>query len=57
MAITGWHIFLYQATNFLYQLIPVQTEQMDLAITPEFYRTWVKANAPLDPAAADPTFL
>jgi hypothetical protein len=25
-------------------------------ITPEFYRTWVDANAPLDPAAADPRF-
>lgn len=26
------------------------------AITPDFYRTWVDANAPLDPAAADPRF-
>ena len=26
------------------------------AITPEFYRTWVNANAPLDPAVADPRF-
>lgn len=26
------------------------------AITPDFYRTWVTANAPLDPAAADPRF-
>lgn len=26
------------------------------AITPDFYRTWVNANAPLDPAAADPRF-
>jgi hypothetical protein len=26
------------------------------AITPEFYRTWVNANAPTDPAAADPRF-
>jgi starch-binding outer membrane protein, SusD/RagB family len=25
-------------------------------ITPDFYRTWVDANAPLDPAAADPRF-
>jgi hypothetical protein len=25
-------------------------------ITPDFYRTWVTANAPLDPAAADPRF-
>lgn len=25
-------------------------------ITPDFYRTWVNANAPLDPAAADPRF-
>ena len=25
-------------------------------ITPEFYRTWVNANAPLDPAQADPRF-
>lgn len=25
-------------------------------ITPTFYRTWVNANAPLDPAAADPRF-
>jgi len=25
-------------------------------ITPEFYRTWVNANAPTDPAAADPRF-
>jgi hypothetical protein len=25
-------------------------------ITPEFYRTWVNAYAPLDPAAADPRF-
>ena len=26
------------------------------AITPDFYRTWVNANAPLDPAVADPRF-
>ena len=26
------------------------------AITPEFYRTWVDANLPLDPAQADPRF-
>ncbi len=26
------------------------------AITPDFYRTWVNANLPLDPAAADPRF-
>ncbi len=26
------------------------------AITPDFYRTWVNANAPIDPAAADPRF-
>ena len=26
------------------------------AITPEFYRTWVNAYAPVDPAAADPRF-
>jgi hypothetical protein len=26
------------------------------AITPEFYRTWVNAYAPIDPAAADPRF-
>ncbi|MBD0376171.1 MAG: RagB/SusD family nutrient uptake outer membrane protein [Flavisolibacter sp.] len=26
------------------------------AITPEFYQTWVTANAPLDPAQADPRF-
>ena len=26
------------------------------AITPDFYRTWVNAYAPLDPAAADPRF-
>jgi hypothetical protein len=26
------------------------------AITPDFYRTWVDANAPLDPAQADPRF-
>ena len=26
------------------------------AITPDFYQTWVTANAPLDPAAADPRF-
>ena len=26
------------------------------AITPDFYQTWVAANAPLDPAAADPRF-
>ena len=26
------------------------------AITPDFYQTWVDANAPLDPAAADPRF-
>jgi hypothetical protein len=26
------------------------------AITPEFYQTWVAANAPLDPADADPRF-
>lgn len=26
------------------------------ALTPEFYRTWVDANAPLDPADADPRF-
>ena len=26
------------------------------AITPDFYHTWVDANAPLDPAAADPRF-
>ena len=26
------------------------------AITPEFYQTWVAANAPLDPAASDPRF-
>lgn len=25
-------------------------------ITPDFYRTWVNANAPLDPAQADPRF-
>lgn len=25
-------------------------------ITPDFYQTWVTANAPLDPAAADPRF-
>jgi len=25
-------------------------------ITPDFYQTWVAANAPLDPAAADPRF-
>lgn len=25
-------------------------------ITPDFYRTWVTANAPKDPAAADPRF-
>jgi hypothetical protein len=25
-------------------------------ITPDFYRSWVNANAPLDPAAADPRF-
>ena len=26
------------------------------AITPDFYRTWVNANDPIDPAAADPRF-
>ena len=26
------------------------------AITPDFYRTWVNANLPLDPAVADPRF-
>lgn len=26
------------------------------AITPDFYQTWVAANAPLDPAVADPRF-
>ena len=26
------------------------------AITPDFYQTWVTANAPVDPAAADPRF-
>lgn len=26
------------------------------AITPDFYQSWVTANAPLDPAAADPRF-
>ena len=26
------------------------------AITPDFYQTWVTANAPLDPAVADPRF-
>lgn len=26
------------------------------AITPEFYRTWVNANAPLDPSVSDPRF-
>src|SRR4029453_6038330 len=25
-------------------------------ITPEIYQTWVSANSPLDPAAADPRF-